>query len=409
MSAPTFFPTRVTTTRIASAAVALSVLAVATLGAACGSEDDPNKFTGLRDGSTIGKDDSGINFNLGGDSNTPPSDGGNGCNTAFKPAAPPPLHLVILLDYSGSMITASNNVTSSTGASITRFDAVKQAWIEYAKLPQANPVSATLVPFGLSSKTATDDVCSEASYVPFLLDTSMPNEAAVTAAIASKTPQGSNETPTAGGVFSGLKAARALKLQFPKDDVAIVLSTDGAPSMCGTLNVPAMGDGTPGADGNISHVNAAKVAEIAALGEGFKTYVVGVGTQWATTLNELAAAGGTVSATNITSTSANAIAQQLKDKLTSVSREFQCKLPLTADALANLADTNVLYEESAAAAEITLVYAQGCPASETRAAYQYDNATNPTSVILCATQCNAFTSAPDAEVTLAVGCTPRVQ
>lgn len=387
-------------------AAALSLVGAAALATACGSTEENNGFG--KDGGSTGSNDAGDGINLGGGDSSASGDGSSGCNQVFEPTAPPPLHLVVALDYSGSMIATENKV-----GTITRFEAVKQAWIAYAQLPQANPVSASFVAFGLSAKTNLN-VCSESTYPAILGDTSMPNEAAVTAAISSVTPNISNETPTAGGELSSLAIARGLKAQFPSDEVAIVLSTDGAPSMCGTAGVPTGSSATPGVDNDPAHVAAAISAVSKASAEGFKTYVVGVlggasATANEVSLSKLAVAGGTTSATTISgSSTAASIAQQLKDRLTAVSREFQCKLPLSADARSNLETTNVIYKESPSAAAVELVYAQGCPSSETRPAYQYDSVANPTSIVLCAAQCTAYTSTPNASITLAVGCNPRV-
>lgn len=387
---------------LATRSALLFCAAAAALIAACGTDEEPSTFDkNKKDGSAGDGGNIGPNLNPG-DGGSQQGDGSaQNCNQDFSPTAPPPLHLVVLLDYSGSMIASGNNVMDNNGNSITRFEAVRRAWVAYSKLTPQNPVGLTLVPFGLNAKNEAVNVCSEASFAPTLNDTSMPNEAAVTSAIASITPKGSNETPTAGGVLSGLRAARALSTQFPNDDVAIILSTDGAPSMCGT--------GTAGVDGDPSHIKAAKDAEATALSAGYKTYVVGVGTQWASTLNELAVAGGTGSATNITSGSASVIAQQLQDKLTAVRNDFACKLPLSAEAIADLASTNVIYKASPTSPEVSLVYSQGCPSSETRPAYQYDSVSSPTSIVLCKNECTAYTSSPNAQISLAVGCSPRVQ
>ena len=408
MPAPRFF-TRSTATRFASATAALSMTAVVSLGAACGSDVEANTFTKPDSGSTTNSDVGKPLVFGNGDGSKNGDSGGNSCEAIAELVAPPPLHLVVALDYSGSMIANENKV-----GTVTRFVAVRDAWIEYAKLPQPNPVFASFVAFGLTPKTNLN-VCSESTYAPILADTSMPNQAAVTAAINSIPPAISNETPTTGGVLSSLRLARELKAQFPKDDVAIVLSTDGAPSMCGTAGVPSGSTAEAGKDNEPAHVASAITAVQKASAEGFKTYVVGVlggatAADNTVTLSKLAVAGGTTAATTISgSSTAAAIAQQLSDRLTAVGREFQCKLALSEDARNNPSETNVGYRESPTSAEVTLVYAQGCPSSETRPAYQYDNAANPTKVVLCPAQCTAFTSAEKAQIRLATGCNPRVQ
>lgn len=371
--------------------------------AACGSAQSPDTFPTdkLSGGADTG---TGTGIDLGGgDGGTGTGNGGDGasCLQKINPAKPVPLHLVALMDYSGSMF--NRDASDSAGAPISRFDAVKGAWEAYAALPQSREVRLTALPFGTRPALDGVDNCSENAFAPTMTDRPMPDTAAMSAAIVAGGPptDWSNDTPTAGGVASALKAARALQAQFPNDAVAIVLSTDGAPSACG-------GSGNH-ADPDPVDTDAAVRALQAAVAAGFKTYVVGVATNdavFSSALTQLAAASGGGEATLISSTTSTEIAQRLQGRLAAVGREYLCKIPLSDAALGNLAQTNVTFRPSASAESSTLSYGADCSGA---AGYRYDDPAAPRNIVLCPSTCAAFGAADDSEVQLAVGCEARVQ
>ena len=373
---------------------------------ACGSSETPASF-GPAD-KLGGSKDAGpqvvVDLGGGGDGGGTigSGDGGAGsCIQKVNPAKPVPLHLVALMDYSGSMM--AEDVTDSGGRPITRFEGVKRAWEAYAALPQTREVRLTALPFGTRPALESVDNCSENSFAPTMTDTLMPDASAMTTAIVAGVPptDWNNDTPTAGGVASAVKAARALQLQFPNDAVAIVLSTDGAPTACG-----GVGDH---AQPNPEDLAAAIAAEQAAVAAGFKTYIIGIATSdptYSGALRELAAASGGGDPTLISSGNASVIAEQLQGRLAAVGREYLCKIPLSDAARGNLAQTNVAFSAGAGAPSTTLSYAQECAGG---AGYRYDDAANPRNIVLCPSTCASFGSASDAEVQLAVGCEARVQ
>ncbi len=141
------------------------------------------------------------------------------------------------------------------------------------------------------------------------------NATAVANSIAATLPTG--DTPTRDAVTNGAAYLQTLSDANPK---FLLLVTDGLPNCpvgCASLSTPTS---QCVQTDNPSEDQAAEMAVTAAVGEGFKTFVVGVGnvTVAQSTLNQLAIDGGEAQASGATSYYAAADEAALEAALTSI-------------------------------------------------------------------------------------------
>jgi hypothetical protein len=199
----------------------------------------------------------------------------------------------------------------------------------------------------------------------------------------------STSTPTSAALQGAVDHAKDWAQAHPGDAIAAVLATDGDPSEC---------------DVDQSHINA--IASAAAMGTPkVLTFVVGVGSSL-TSLNGIAAAGGTQHAF-LVDTGGNVNQQFLAAMNTirhaAVGCEYQIPMP-TDGGTPDYGRVNVVFTPSGQASE-TFPYVMthaNCPASGD--GWYYDNASNPTKIILCDSTCTQVEAATG-EVDITLGCT----
>ena len=344
--------------------------------AACGSET-------IRNVPDENPDDNGVILTPGTDQPTKTDPNPSSCKAQSETAKNVPLHLVVVLDCSGSM---SASYQDTSGSASTRFDAVRNALVTYSKSAQVTPVYMSVVPFGLDQGASNDD-CSASYYTPAVKDTLLPNGTVVTRGLAGLGPEGL--TPTAGGVLGGEAYAKQLKNAKPGENVVLVLATDGEPTGCGDMS---------GANSAVSKAKS----------NGFPTYVIGVGDSL-TNLNQLATSGGTAPALIIDGNSATVVTQKLNRKLEDIRSQFACDLQVPAKfpdgSDADKSKINVQITDGSGAKK-DLVYSQDCTKAD---AFRYDNAANPTKVELCDSTCTAVRADRNAVIDLLLGCPSKVQ
>ena len=177
-----------------------------------------------------------------------------------------PAEMLLILDRSGSMREPANLLTLTS-----KWDETVPALNETI-MKTAPTVSwgMKMFPVGQLSCTTTDGVD-----VPIAANNAMP----MLAAIAGTTPLG-NGTPTRYAIQKAVAHLKATPTNTPR---YIVLATDGEPNCAdGLTNALVDPDGA---------VEAIRMAAT----EGFKTYVIGIATQFGDanmTLNRMAEAGG---------------------------------------------------------------------------------------------------------------------
>lgn len=361
---------------LASTAVLFSVLV------ACGS-DAPSTFGPDH---LSGRSAGGGNDTLGGKDDGTSSTGGGGvtdaCATSTAGADKLPLHMVVVLDNSGSMCEYTPNQSprdcSNAGS---KWQQVTKALDAFFASPQSTGISVSLIAFPQDNGT-----CDASTYAtPIAADVPLPDTAGtLSAKIAGIDPNGS--TPTRPALEGALNYAKTVNTQLAgKGKVALVMATDGYPENC---------------DDN-SIASASQIASDAKA--TIPTYVIGVG-KLLDDLNALASAGGTDKAYIVSTTNQSTVANDFATALAqirgaSLSCEYALPQPPQGETL-DLGKVNVQYTGGGGAAQ-TLTYSAGCASTD---GWRYDDANDPTKIVLCPATCDKAKADTSAKVDLVLGC-----
>jgi Mg-chelatase subunit ChlD len=259
------------------------------------------------------------------------------------------------------------------------------------------PLGDICVP--LDGYCSARDRCDVPAYatpaVPFATLTGA--AASLNASLAGRQPDG--RTPTGPALSGALQAARARAVATPDHRVAVVLVTDGLPTECTPLDIPAI---------------AALAADGAAATPPVPTFVIGVfGPDEAATarpnLDALARGGGTGSAVVIdTSQDVTRAVQAALNRIrtTAVACTFQIP-PATMGAI-DFRKVNVQVT-GASGAVSTIGHVSGRAACDpTRGGWYYDvdpaTGQSPSTIIACDATCAQFTTSATARVDVVLGC-----
>ena len=226
---------------------------------------------------------------------------------------------------------------------------------------------------------------------------------AVNFALSGRIPNGL--TPTYSALNGAIKAAQAYAASHASDVVAVVLSTDG---------IPNSGGGT-GCDDNTTDIDNLAAAALAGT-PSIKTFVIGVlspadNTAAATsTLNGIAAAGGTTSATILgTSSTTESDFVAALTKIRGQSLPCQFDLPVPEAGTPDYSKVNVVYTDSATGNANLEAYVADFADCGSTGGWYYDHdpfvdAGTPTKVILCPSTCTAIQDDPAGKVDVVQGC-----
>jgi len=349
-------------------AVAFVCSMLSTVVACGGSDDGLSDFNKEdRDGTGSGNGPIAGNGPIGGDgSQTKPAGDMAACATQTATAEARPVYLVFQYDKSGSM--------GDNG----KWSACKAATKAFFSSPESAGIKASLTFF-----PANNNTCSSGTYTnPAVSMAALPN-AAFGAALDGRSPDGG--TPTAAALGGAIDYAKTVAAGEGKDGkVAIVLVTDGVPANCG--------------DNSISTVKnlAASVAAT------IPTYVIGVGNLG--NLNEIAVGGGTKSAFIVSTGDPTKTQTELAKAINDIKQSaMTCdyKIPAApAGETFDRAKVNVQHLATGSAAASTLTYNQSCAGGT---GWRYDDATNPTRILLCDASCDTVKAKPG-KVDILFGC-----
>jgi hypothetical protein len=338
-----------------------------------------------------------------------------------------PFDMFIIYDQSGSM-----NDDTPVG---TRWDAIKSALTGFVNdptsagigvgiqyFPFVNPAAPPVcfadadckqfgpcVPVIFVGYCAGADACLPAQYnTPDVPIEALPAVAPkIVASVNRHRPGGG--TPTTPALAGALEYAKPWAAAHPDKKTIVVLATDGDPSGCNANTV--------------NDVAAAAASGLAA-NPPVKTFVIGVGSSL-TSLNAIAAAGGTQQALIVDAANGDPKAQflaamnKIRDSVTTkeTRKETQQK-PLPCDyAIPPPPETEKFDKE-----KVNVDFAAGTnPAQRIGAVkdaaacasaadgWYYDNEAEPTKVLICPQTCQRIQSTKDASVSVAFGCaTQRV-
>jgi Mg-chelatase subunit ChlD len=220
-----------------------------------------------RAGATGGAGDGGNVIDLDGGNDG--SIGDSGCASTSATAELVPLDIVILLDRSGSM-----SGTSWNGAT----NAIKS----FVQDPESAGINAGIQYF----PPLSGDECDHNNYETLVVDVGPVGPTGTTTPLlinSINTTSPTGLTPMYAGLNGVLFHATALQDANPDHKVIVVLATDGDPTSCNT-SVPAI----------------ANLASSAYNYNGVETYTIAISGANLTTLNQIAAAGGTGQAFDVT-------------------------------------------------------------------------------------------------------------
>ncbi len=253
---------RIGSTLAAGTLVAISAVSLI----ACGSADDSafgdeSSTNGTNPADQGAFDTTGTNGSATG--LDPVSAVGNKCAGTSAGLNGLPLHLVLVLDKSGSMKDRIG------GSADSKWAQAKAALKEFFASPQSAGITVDLVPFPFGG-----DTCSAAGYSTATSSGELPGGAGtLSGAIDKLSPSGG--TPTNPALTGAITYAKGLQKSLAgQANVSIILATDGEPKDC--------------VSNSISDV----ASTVAGVKDSLKTYVIGLGDNL-TNLNSIAQSAGT--------------------------------------------------------------------------------------------------------------------
>lgn len=342
---------------------------------------------------TLGTFENGSNTDDGSDSNGTDKNGvGNpqaepanaaldACATSSAQAEQLPLHMVLVLDQSGSMCEFTpNQLPRDCGNSSSKWQQVTTALKTFFSSAASKGITVSLIAF------PAGNACSSSTYAtPLVGNVALPDSGnALGSKMSQLNPNGS--TPTRQALEGALTFGKTVNTQFAgKGKVAIVMATDGLPQDC---------------NGN-SIQDAANVA--AASKDTIPTYVIGVG-NLLDNLNTLAAAGGTNKAFLVSTANNGTVGQEFSDALAKIrGASLSCEYGLPAPPAGQTLDfkkVNVQVTAGGGTAS-TLPYSADC---SNTGGWRYDNEAAPTKIELCTASCDKVKGDGAAKIDLVLGC-----
>lgn len=365
--------------------------------AACGSDASPTEFDDRRevgqlgDGGDGGEGDGTGNGNgFGGpDAGDDDDDGGIGKACATKTAAAErlPLHMVVVLDTSGSMCILGDANPRDCNNPNSRWKQVSGALSSFFGNAASSGITASLIPFPANGSLPSNAAaCTAAAYeTPAEANVALPDtQNQLTDRMTSLTVAGG--TPTRYAMEGAVAYAQTVEAQLAgKGKVVIVLATDGVPEYCSNNTIETTSTVAEGVAATIP------------------TYVIGVGGALVG-LNALAAAGGTDTAFIISTANAGAVGQSFAEAMESIrgaslTCEYAIPDPPAGKAL-DYEKVNVQFIPEGGAAQ-TLPYSADCANA---GGWRYDDASAPTIILLCDGACATAKADPKGKIDVVLGC-----
>jgi hypothetical protein len=395
-------------------ASSLALLAGLYLTACSQSSDEGGALSsGSGSGASTGSGASGGNGSTGGGTGAVSSSGGSinidngggtdpgvidsGCASHTEAAELQPVHLIFLMDRSGSMAGLG---LGQEDLRPVKWDPVTTALKGFFADPSSSGLTASMIMFpqegqptpgmgpgggGFPRNNTRCDV--EAYSVASVAATLLPSPV-FGDALAMTAPDGFG-TPTYPALAGAIAYAQAQKAVTPGDKFVIVMVTDGVPDLCN--------------DDNTLEAAAAAAAEVAA---EIPTYVIGVGDEL-DNLNAIAQAGGTNEAILV---AVNDPAKTQADLTAAINeirgKEIACNITLPVPPAGEAIDpfkVNVSFTPSNGEPQV-LTYDQTCATG----GWRYDDPVNPTAIALCETTCGAVTADHAKELSIILGCATEV-
>lgn len=378
-----------------------SILAVVVVSAsviACGGGDSSssdgtfgpgyptNGNTGTGNGNTGGSSGGSLGGNggTGGNNGNTGNQGVNAmCATSTLGATAAPLHLVFVLDRSGSMCEyAGDGGPRDCKNTSSKWLQATNAIKTFAGSPDSRGIKASMIVFPYVDNGQCDSTKYETPIAP---EVTLPDTTTLPPAIDKHVAVGGN-TPTMNALDGAVKYANTIiSATGGKEKVAIVIATDGEPLGCSD-------QGSINGASNVAKGVAASIP----------TYVIGVGPD-AADLDTLAKAGGTTKAFTASISTPSQTGKQLSDALTAIrTATVACQFDIPAAPTGQTLDyakVNVQVTSKGAAA--TAPYSPDCKDPN---GWRYDDPNAPKQIELCTNQCSAVKADAYSSVSVVLGC-----
>lgn len=309
--------------------------------------------------------------------------GSGGCAGTSSRAEQQPLDLYLMLDRSGSMEDGAGTVTKWEAISSALSSFVGQTMAGVSVGLQYFPSVDQYVPSGPGC--AVSDYATPEVEIGALASTA----ARVRASMSAQTMR--SGTPTAPALQGAIDHARSWARSHSGHVGIVVLATDGQPTTCNT---------------DLAAIDAIAAAGLSA-SPVVRTFVIGVGSSLGN-LNGIARAGGT-GAAFIVETSGS-LSTQFLGALNEIRwQAVRCTYAIPAAPAGQTIDptqVNVAYRPGSGAAIVKLgQVASATECGSQSAAWHYDDAGAPTTILLCPATCTTVEADAGAEVKIVLGCT----
>jgi hypothetical protein len=214
------------------------------------------------------------------------------------------------------------------------------------------------------------------------------------AAIDARQPGGGGGTPIHPALHGATTWAKGYQASHPGDSVAVLLVSDGAPQGCNE-SVSAIADLAADAYG----------------AQAIPTYTVGLAGSNESTMNQIAAAGGTGSSFFIDGGDVTAqllaALQQIKGEAT-----LPCHYAMPSGDGVDPSEVNVSFTPGGGSEQTLPQVADASACGGVSAGWYYDDPAAPSSITLCAQSCDAVQGDPAGAISIVMGCatvvaTPR--
>jgi hypothetical protein len=300
------------------------------------------------------------------------------CAVASAKASLKRLDLVVLYDRSGSM---GDGMPGDDPA--LKWTPVGAGMKAFFTDPASAGVTASLSYFPYK-QNPLEQCNSSAYYFPDVPLTALPSTAFGTDIDATSC---AGLTPTQPAVDGAIAAAQDLAKTDPNAKTALVLVTDGEPDICSSS----------------VHTVALAVQKVQTT---IPTYVIGVGLD-PSALQEIATAGGTGTPVMASVGNAAQTSADIQNAFSAIrGQQVPCEFALPAPPAGMTLDVdkvNVLYTPGMGM-QTALTYDKNCPGDQ---GWRYDDAMNPTKVLLCAQTCKTIQADKGAAIDILFGCQTR--
>ncbi|NUQ75071.1 MAG: VWA domain-containing protein [Polyangiaceae bacterium] len=309
------------------------------------------------------------------------------CAATSSEAKIVPLDMIILLDRSGSM----NDGVKWEGAT----NALKQ----YVTSAEAAGVNVGLIYFPIDPPDGL--ICNYKHYDDLAVPIAeLPGNAPALVSSIDNEDANGGSTPMYGAMKGALFTATAYQDANPLHKVILVFASDGDPNAC------SFEQGNPPDADNIPTI--AGLAASALNYNGVQTYVIAIQGSSIASLNQIANAGGTMQALDVTA-NINLFLDKMKEIQT---KALACDFPIPE------APAGQVFDKELVAVKYTPIsdppMSEEIPRADNyqdcggKPGWYYDNNLKPTKIVLCPASCQKIKDDLQSKIDVLFGCAPDI-